>query len=214
MPLALPMKLRMSRRLELLKLILQRRAIGGVEHRHALRPRLRAQLVDRRPRPRLLDPLADGPFQFRRARRREPVGRVHLDRFLVFDQRRVELILHLEVARLGDVLARRRSAWPARARSCTPRCPGSPAAPVDSAAPPRPNRRPAPPRALCGTLARRYTRRQERSAVEPQQAFASLSSLQLTHDSVQSRRPDGPALQTRLDRRSLAFIAADSRPTS
>ena len=42
-----------------------------------------------------------------RARGREPVRRVELQRLAVFEQRRVELILRLELTRPGDVLARR-----------------------------------------------------------------------------------------------------------
>ena len=105
-PVVVPMKLRMSRRLELLKLNLERRAIRRVEDGDALRPRLLPEAFDRGPRARLLDAVADDALELGRAGGGEAIRAVHLDGLLVLDQRPVELIFLLEIARAEDVIAR------------------------------------------------------------------------------------------------------------
>ena len=81
--------------------------IRGVEHGRALGPRLLPKLLDRGTRTGFLDPVADDPLEFGCPCRRQSIRRVHLDGLLVFEQRRVELILRFEITRLADVIARR-----------------------------------------------------------------------------------------------------------
>ena len=78
----------------------------GVQRGRGLQPRLRAQLLDFRLRPRFLDAIANRSLQLDRLRCRQAVRRVHLDRLAVRQQRRVDVAFQFEVACTRDVLAR------------------------------------------------------------------------------------------------------------
>ena len=109
MPDAVPMKLRMSFRLDGgAEVQPDRLARAGVQQRRRVqRARVAPQLIDPRLRARRLDALANLPLELGGLRLRDPVGAHDVERLLVLGQRLVELVLLLEVPRPFEVHAGR-----------------------------------------------------------------------------------------------------------
>ena len=154
---------------------------------------------------RLLDPVADRPFELRGARLGEPVRRVQLQRLAVLEQRPVELILRLELARAADVLARGALHRPLE-RDLVLRVVGVLLHGLrEVRRPPRPSRRPGPPPGRCGTRG---------PAAQPDTSAATRTNrnqpvLQHRH-SIQRGRPlSGEGRWTDLPRRTS--LEADRR---
>ena len=107
MPVAVPMKFRMSRTLAFGPKLTTGSGAVGLRSGVLGAPRLFAQLCRSRGFGRVgFDAIANRLFELDRPRRGQTVRRVELQRAPVFEQRRIELILRFELVRAADVLAR------------------------------------------------------------------------------------------------------------
>ena len=170
------MKSRMSRRLALLKRTISGSRDAGFRIGSARRgARALAQLLDGRPRPRRLDAIADRLIERGHLGGRLAVARVVFARQPVLAERRLELILLLELAAPSRGARARPPASRARARSCSSGC---------RVAPARPCGRPRRPRRDCRRASPRSPWRNALPAAQPPATIASASRSEPAQPSV------------------------------